>query len=74
MGGAILHEQPEDPGCDPFPSLFDTRLFKGMVARTGCRQVKLDQCAFGGPSRKPTELWGTVAGLQQMALCCPGCS
>ena len=43
--GVNLHEQPEDPGVEPYPSLFDTDLLKYMVEAIDARNVKLNQCA-----------------------------
>ena len=70
--GVILHEQPADPGVYPYPSLFDTDLFKDMVEAIDAQVVEVDQCAYGGPSRKPTHLWGNGAGLPGLRRGCPG--
>ena len=61
--GVGLLEHPEDPACDPYPSLFSTDLLLGASARIGASFASLDQGAFGAPVPKPTTLWGTVDDL-----------
>ena len=42
-GGWTLLEHPEDPGVDPFPSIFSTEVFLEWLRRTGAAMVSLDQ-------------------------------
>ena len=62
-GGIYLIEHTEDPG-EPYPSIWATQLMIEMERRVGAETVLLDQCLFGGPTRKPTCLSGTAAGMQ----------
>ena len=53
-GGSTSLEHPEDPGTEPFPSIWVTRLITNFEAATGSKRRLLDQCSFGALSRKPT--------------------
>eukprot|EP00959_Pyramimonas_sp_CCMP1952_P163934 3427526-Pyramimonas_sp.AAC.1 len=59
-GGTWALEHPDDPGEDPYPSIFDTEILKGLESRTGARHISFDQCMMGGPSQKPTRVTGAA--------------
>ena len=59
-GGAWLTEHPDDPEEEPYPSIFDTEVMKGLEERSGARRISFDQCMMGGPSQNPTRVTGTV--------------
>ena len=46
---------PRDPGIDPFPSAFHPPV-ADLLRKFGARDVYLDQCQFGGPARRPTQM------------------
>ncbi len=71
-GGIYALEHPEDPGEDPFPSLFNTDLLKSMEARAGGKHTGLDQCALGGPTQKPTGISNNIEALPARGPRCPG--
>ena len=62
--GVGLLEHLDDPGTEPYPSIFATDLLKGASQRIGGRFASLDQGALGAPVPKGTTLWGTVDRLQ----------
>ena len=71
--GVWLLEHPEDPGVFPYPSIWDTEVERALEVRTGAKRARLDQCMFGGPTRKPTCLAGTLEGLEEYDGCrCDG--
>ena len=43
LGGVHILEHPDDPGCEPFPSVFDTVLLQEMEARLGASRVRVHQ-------------------------------
>jgi hypothetical protein len=55
-GGWIGLEHPDDPGCEPYPSLFATQELQALCQYAGLITVRLHQCAFGASSKKPTRL------------------
>eukprot|EP00974_Lingulodinium_polyedra_P093838 9092872-Lingulodinium_polyedra.AAC.1 len=61
-GGASL-EHPADPGRHPLPSIWATAEWRGLARDAGLRLVRFDQCRLGAPSRKPTGLAASAAGL-----------
>ena len=76
-GGVHLQEHPDDPGEDPFPSLWDTELQLEMERRTGSARARLQLCALGAPTRKDTILSGTVDDIDEGnrdEYKCPGVS
>ncbi len=72
VGGAFFMEHPEDPGLDPYPSIFATETFPAFQGRTGCRLDVLDQCMYGGPAKKGTGLAHTLEALTGGMLRCDG--
>ena len=76
-GGVHLQEHPDDPGEDPYPSLWDTELQQEMERRTGASRARLQGCTLGAPTRKDTLLSGTVDDLDEGnndEYKCPGVS
>ncbi|CAK0808808.1 unnamed protein product [Prorocentrum cordatum] len=71
-GGVHIHEHPEDPGEEPYPSIYSTELTCAMEERTSAVRVSLDQCMYGGPARKATTLSGTADGLLEGECRCDG--
>ena len=52
VGGAVAMEHPEDPGADPYASVWALPTVLGWEDRVGSRRILLDQCRFGGPTVK----------------------
>ena len=73
-GGACGMEHPADPGFDPLPSIWATDVMLGLQERRSFVSRTLDQCACGGPCRKPTTLTGNLQGLAGEGPFCPGVS
>ena len=72
-GGAHLWEHPEDPGHDPFPSIWCTDEMIQLEKRTGATRVSFSQCVLGAPVRKRTTVWGTLDDLETFdQFQCPG--
>ena len=69
-GGGHLCEHPEDPGMDPYPSVWATDLMIGLEDRVGAVRILLDQCMYGGPAPKVTCLSGTLQGLSEGEIRC----
>ena len=46
-GGAHGWEHPEDPGCDPFPSIWCTPEMLKLEQRTGSKRATFCQCVLG---------------------------
>jgi len=46
-GGLALLEHPEDPGEDPYPSIWNTEEWRGFASRCGCTKCSIDQCSLG---------------------------
>ena len=63
--GFFLIEHPEDRGCQPYPSIWDTALIKELLAEFGGTAVSFDQGMLGAPSRKGTTLGGFVGNGTQ---------
>ena len=55
-GGYFAIENPKDPGCAPFPSMFATEHADMLRTRFGAFDVCFDQCEFGLSFVKPTQL------------------
>ena len=70
-GGAYVLEHPDDPG-HPYPSIWAIPTMQAMEKRVGAVRARIHQCAFGGPTLKPTCLSGTALGLLAGVRCCPG--
>ena len=63
-------EHPKDPGVAPYPSLFCSPL-ASLLRGFGAKDIYFDQCQYGAPARKPTQLLvgphiDTFAGLQYL--------
>ena len=43
QGGAVGLEHPEDPGCEPLPSIWDTDVVQAWEARIGASRWLVDQ-------------------------------
>eukprot|EP00959_Pyramimonas_sp_CCMP1952_P318881 6672205-Pyramimonas_sp.AAC.1 len=54
------------------PSIWDLDAVKGVLERHGLKLVKIDQCMYGGPSKKPTSLASNLDGIGDQALLCDG--
>ena len=73
-GGACGMEHPADPDVHPLPSIWATDVMLGSQERRSFVCRTFDQCALGGPCRKPTTLTGNLAGLAGEGPFCPGVS
>ncbi len=73
-GGVFLLEHPADPGQEPFPSVFATPQLTEMADRVGAVLGYLEQCALGGPAKKPTGLLSTIEAFWGTGPTCPGLS
>ena len=73
-GGACGMEHPADPGAHPFSSIWATDVMLGLQERRSFVSRTFDQCALGGPCRKPTILTGNLEGLGGEGPFCPGVS
>ncbi|CAK0900846.1 unnamed protein product, partial [Prorocentrum cordatum] len=72
-GGAFLIEHPEDPGHEPYPSIWNTEEMLDFEGRRSAQQARLDQCMLGGRARKPTCLSGALQGMEALnELRCDG--
>ena len=72
-GGAHGWEHPEDPGCDPFPSIWCTPEMLKLEQRTGSKRGTFCQCVLGAPVRKGTTFSGTLDGIDRLErFQCPG--
>ena len=75
VGGAYLLEQPADRGRAPFASVWATPQMQAMEERCGASRTYVEQCAFGGPTPKPTTFSSTLPGMPATGpLCPPLCS
>ena len=63
-------EHPEDPGCEPFASVWATSEMQQLLASRSAASVGLDLCRFGAPSRKPTRVAGVLPDLESLGLRC----
>ena len=72
--GVHLLEHPADPGQPPYPSFWDTDVTKGMEERSGAERRLLDQCPFGGCTKKATIMSTTLPGSEVLERYCPGLS
>ena len=71
QGGASFLEHPEDPGSEPFASVWVTPELLGTAERCGWSFRHLDQCAFECEARKPTTVAGKMDGLGAVAYAAP---
>ena len=75
VGGAHLWEHPEDPGQEPFPSIFNTIEMTEMETRTNSKRAVFDQCVFGCRVKKGTCITSTLDNIEELDnLRCPGTS
>ena len=65
-------EQPDDPGLDPFPSIFSTEVFVAFLLQVSGLLEQLDQCMFGGLAKKSTTVAHTLEALTGTGLRCSG--
>ena len=65
-------ENPYDPGCWPYPSIWSTEEMLNLLERCGLHTRALHQCMCGGPCKKPTRLMGNPPGLQGSGPFCDG--
>ena len=52
-GGSHWTEHPLDPGCDPYPSLWNTSEMQESERRTKAVKADFHQCVFGARCRRP---------------------
>ena len=72
-GGCHLFEHPQDPGVEPFPSIWITPEMIQLELRTKAQRVSFDQCACGAPVKKGTTVSGTLDGIGEFErFQCPG--
>ena len=71
-GGICGMEHPADPGYFSLSSVWATEIMQGLQERRGFVFKNLDQCALGGPCRKPTTFTGNFAGVSGHGQFCPG--
>ena len=50
--GIYIMEHPEDPGEEPYCSVWATEEWRELALRTGASVALLDQCCFGGSAKK----------------------
>ena len=58
-------EHPADPGHEPYPSLFHSDEFRYLCAACVMLYSTLDQCRYGGETKKPTGL--AISNYEQQA-------
>ena len=56
QGTWIGFEHPHDRGHKPFPSVFNSDEMRQLISKFRLQYVRIDQCMFGAPTRKPTGL------------------
>ena len=59
VGGLQTFEHPEDPGRDPFPSVWDTSEYKSIQRRCSLSRQNFSQGAFGAQAYKGTDVAGS---------------
>ena len=64
--GFFAIENPEDPGRDPFPSMFLTDEMASLRSRFGAFDVCFDQCRLGLGFVKPTQVITNLPGLESL--------
>ena len=64
-GGAHLMEHPQDPGEDPYPSIWNTDQGQVVETKTGAARCLFDQCPFGAPTKKATCVSTTIPGFPE---------
>ena len=68
-------ENPEDPGVDPFPSMFLTEEAERLRSRHQAFDIGFDQCMVGLAYRKPTQILTNIAPFKELfhgLRCCHG--
>ena len=69
-GGWVCLEHPRDRGAEPFPSFFNSDEVRDVMDFLDLEFAYLDQCRYGGDSRKPTQLMITQFETQNLGLLC----
>ena len=69
-GGRYLLEHPADPGTPPFASIFCTVMLQNFLERTLGMINIIDQCMYGGATKKPTGLAHNFNKLAAGVLLC----
>ena len=62
-------EHPDDP-LPPYPSIWRTEEVKALVKDSASQIVRLDQCAFGAPTKKPTMIMVNSPKVDALQLRC----
>ena len=62
-------QHPDDP-LAPYPSIWRTEEVKSLVEDSGSQVVRLDQCAFGAPTKKPTMIMINAPEVDALQLRC----
>eukprot|EP00969_Alexandrium_andersonii_P161609 7142645-Alexandrium_andersonii.AAC.1 len=60
-GGGASMEHPADPGCAPYPSIWNAEAYREFSRDWAMQLAVFDQCRLGAPSRKPTGLASSSA-------------
>ena len=63
-------EHPDDPGRDPFPSIWITRDVLGWERSVSAFRTTFSRCNWGCPARKLTTISGTVEGVKEFDIPC----
>ena len=71
-GGLVGMEHPDDPGMDPYPSIWSTAEMLNLIIRRCLGRRHLDQCMCKGPCKKPTCVTGNMPGLDGSGPFCDG--
>jgi len=70
MGGRGVTEHPSDPKVKPFPSVFATPQMRAFATAHGAQHITLDQCMYGAPTRKRTDVMAVLEGIEGLATKC----
>ena len=73
-GGLYLWEHPDDPGCDPYPSVWATGEYLAFENRVGGHRCLFDQCPLGADVKKPTCVSTNIEDVPEIGPRCPGLS
>lgn len=74
-GSSHWTEHPLDPGCEPYPSLWNTPEMKELESRTKAVRLDFHQCVFGAPVPKATTISTTCPRPSEFFdAWCPGVS
>ena len=76
-GGLYGIENPDDPGCEPYPSVFLTKEMQGLVTHHHGKDAIFDQCPFGLAVKKATRIRTNAVKVVERVnfrcQCSPGC-